>query len=103
MKHPLSFMEGVHSAALQAVLRPDSQEVHSDPILAEVAFPLNGLDRLTLKVVECRNRPVFMMERQRSDRSQIDWRPINNFRVSFLHVPAIYDSMGRLLELARKG
>jgi hypothetical protein len=105
MKHPLEYagiVEGSR-ALLQAALRPDRQDVRIDQVLAERAFQINKLDRLAIKVVESHNRPVLVLERQRYDRGQVEWRHVSSFRLAFAHAAAIHESLGKLLEAAGRG
>ena len=89
------------AATLQPVLRPTRQEVRADPILAKIEFPINGLDRLSVQIVESHGQPVLRLERQRSDRERRKWRLVHLFDISFKHAPAIYEAIGRVIATAR--
>jgi hypothetical protein len=102
MKHFLDSSPGGYSATPPPALRPGRQDAQIDPVLAEVFFPLNSVDRLGLKIIECHNRPVLLFERQRLLPNQSDWRVVREFRIAFAHAQAIHSSLARLIEKAKE-
>ena len=88
----------------QATFQPAQRLEGLDPILHQVEIPLNGLERLAVKVVESHGRPVLVIERQKTDRAGEIWRPITSaFRVSFARAPEICAAIGRLMRLVSDG
>lgn len=77
-----------HKATLQPTLHPEA--VRRDPVLDQVEIPLNAMERLTVKVIESYGRPVLSLERQKTDRTGMEWRVVGAvFRVSLNHGLAI--------------
>jgi hypothetical protein len=76
------------------------------PVVAESQFPLNGLDRCALKVVDRRQKPrLLIQERQRllsmGGHAVACWQVKGSFGVSMNHAQPILDSFDRLIERAR--
>jgi hypothetical protein len=76
------------------------------PPVVESHFPLNGLDRCALKVVDRRRKSrLLVQERQRllniGGRAVASWQIKGSFGVSMNHAQPILDSFDRLIERAK--
>ncbi len=72
-----------------------------DPVLQELTFPINGRDRIAVRMVSSYRKPVLAIERERS-LNGINWESIKSFRLSYNHTQTLHTTLGRMIELSNE-